>query len=367
MKIALVTPSYPPYRGGMGNVAFNFAKQLGVLGHSVEVFTPKYAHMDKKDVDSNVHLLTPWLSYGNAGLVPQLLWKLNGFDVIYAHLPFIGAAKGLLGYKLLHPTKKLVIHYQMDLIGEGFLKIIFWWYSQIFLRLLLAFADTIIVSSKDYADHSLLKSSFKSDKVVVVANGITFLELAKEDVPQINIKKPYIVFVGGLDKAHHFKGISFLINAWQDVHKVVPEAQLVIIGNGGERARYETEAKNSLAANAIHFKSKIDNEMLVSYYKNATATVLPSTTSGEAFGLVLLESMATGTPVVASALPGVRTLVKEGVNGWTFKPKSKADLVNTLVKALKTDKDATSEECKRFAKTFDWKLLTKQLEKELKK
>lgn len=367
MRIAVVTPVYPPYRAGMGNVAFHFARELQVLGNEVEVFTPKYSHMNKDNVDNNVHLLTPWASYGNAAFVPQLLWKLKNFDVVYAHLPFIGAAKGLLVYKLLHPSKKLVVHYQMDLIGEGFIKSIFWLYSQIFLRLLLAVADTIIVSSTDYANHSSIKSSLKNNKVVVVANGITYADFSKEQTPRVDANKPYIVFVGGLDKAHHFKGVPFLIDAWQEIHATIPEAHLYIIGNGGERSRFEKQAQESPAAGTIHFKINIDNEALVSYYKFAQATVLPSTTRGEAFGLVLLESMATGTPVVASGLPGVRTLVKEDKNGWIFEPGSQDKLVSSLIKALRADKEKMTEDCKYFAKTFDWKMLTEQLERILKK
>lgn len=365
MKIALVTPIFPPYRGGMGNAAFNFYKGLQKLGHDITVFTPRYSKAETLD-DSKIQYLKPLVTYGNAAVVPQLLWRLQGYDVVYVHLPFIGAEKALLWFKILHPKTKLVVHYQMDLIGTGVKRIFFWLYSQTALRLLLLIASTIVVSSKDYVAHSQIRSSFKKSKVVAIPNGIGHTENNETGSTINKMKKPFVLFVGGMDKAHHFKGVEQLIKAWQKLHKRLPDAHLILIGNGGQRAHFEKLASAIQARRTIHFKSNVDDLTLRSYYENAHVTVLPSTTRGEAFGMVLLESMAAGTPVIASNLPGVRLLAKEG-NGWTFTIGSVDELARTLEKALSFDTSTMSDDVVKFAKKFEWDLLCEDLEKVLKK
>jgi glycosyltransferase involved in cell wall biosynthesis len=121
---------------------------------------------------------------------------------------------------------------------------------------------------------------------------------------------PLVLFVGGLDSAHYFKGVSVLIDALAYLDGV----HAMIVGDGDLRASYEAQAQ-TVAKGRVHFAGKVPLGELIALYQAATVTVLPSTTQGEAFGMVLIESMACGTPVVASDLPGVRTVVNNGVDG----------------------------------------------------
>ena len=92
MKIAHVICTFPPYKGGMGNVAYEQAKELANLGHEVTVFTPSYSK-EKQDFNFNVVRLKSLIKFGNAAFLPQLIYRLRKFDVVQLHHPFFGATE----------------------------------------------------------------------------------------------------------------------------------------------------------------------------------------------------------------------------------------------------------------------------------
>jgi len=120
-----------------------------------------------------------------------------------------------------------------------------------------------------------------------------------------------VLFVGAMDRAHFFKGVPVLIEALRSL----PRVHALFVGEGNLRSRYAEQAKSLLGLRA-HFVGSLQLDELVALYQQSSLTVLPSTTQGEAFGMVLLESLACGTPVVASDLPGVRTVVEHGGDGY---------------------------------------------------
>ena len=111
MKIAQVVCTFPPYQGGIGNSVYNISDILSDLGHEVTVFTPDYnlpveaeAFSDELSAAEGkfkVKRLRPLIRIGNAALLPQLFFKLRGFDIVHLHYPFYGAVKAILTRKLL--------------------------------------------------------------------------------------------------------------------------------------------------------------------------------------------------------------------------------------------------------------------------
>ncbi|MBU0647092.1 glycosyltransferase, partial [Patescibacteria group bacterium] len=105
MKIAQIICTFPPYKGGMGNVAYNFSKGLADLGNDVSVLTPDYSEKNNKfSNDSKLNFkvlrLKPLFKYGNAAFIPQLFWKLDDYDIVHLHYPFFGATKIIILLKL---------------------------------------------------------------------------------------------------------------------------------------------------------------------------------------------------------------------------------------------------------------------------
>jgi len=136
-----------------------------------------------------------------------------------------------------------------------------------------------------------------------------------------------VMMVANLDQAHYFKGVEVFLRALVDLPRSVKG---LIIGDGDLRPHYETLSSALNLEGRISFIGQVSESDLPDYYRLADVTVLPSVTMGEAFGLVLLESLACSTPVIASNLPGVRTVVDDSKDGYLVNPGDAADIVRKI-------------------------------------
>jgi glycosyltransferase involved in cell wall biosynthesis len=93
--------------------------------------------------------------------------------------------------------------------------------------------------------------------------------------------------------------------------KEIPDAHLLLVGDGGERARFKAQAAHLGISDRCHFVGRIPPERLADTYRAMDVFAFPSTSAAEAFGLVAVEAMACAIPVVASNLPGVRSVVSD--------------------------------------------------------
>jgi glycosyltransferase involved in cell wall biosynthesis len=138
-----------------------------------------------------------------------------------------------------------------------------------------------------------------------------------------------VLFVGALDRAHYFKGMPILLAALARLQQD-PHVRLLVVGDGDLRPAYQRQAQTLGVGDRVVFCGRVSDRELPAHYRLADLLVLPSTTMGEAFGLVLLEAMASGKPVIASNLPGVRSVVSDGVDGLLFKPGDVRDLAERI-------------------------------------
>ncbi|MCL5946658.1 MAG: glycosyltransferase, partial [Chloroflexi bacterium] len=118
---------------------------------------------------------------------------------------------------------------------------------------------------------------------------------------------------GALDTAHYFKGVPVLLEALARLDGETVRG--VIVGRGDLLPQLRERARYLGLAERVVFATDVDDQELPLYYRGSDVTVLPSLTQGEAFGVVLLESLACGTPVVASDIPGVRSVVRDTGGG----------------------------------------------------
>ena len=136
MRIAMLSANFPPYFGGIGNVCFYNAVELVKLGHDVTVYTSNFP--DKKMIypkGLKVRRLRPLFRFRNAFCMPQLV-GLKDYDLVHLHLPFhFGAEFALLVSKARRIP--IVSTYQMDLVGERWLKVFFKLHEKTFLKLVL--------------------------------------------------------------------------------------------------------------------------------------------------------------------------------------------------------------------------------------
>src|SRR5688572_13948973 len=117
MRIAQVVASYPPYRGGLGNVARAYAEGLRARGHEVEVLTPDYG--GDPPAAAGVRRLRPLLRLGQLAVLPELARFGAGFDVVHLHFPFFGAAEFVALARARGRIARLVLSYHMDAHAGG--------------------------------------------------------------------------------------------------------------------------------------------------------------------------------------------------------------------------------------------------------
>lgn len=336
MKIAQVVCAWPPYAGGISNSA----QQIGQLleeKHEVANFTPT--------------ILKPWLKYGRGAFLPQLLWRLCGFDYIYLHYPFFGTAEVVWLFKLFCRRPKLIIHYHMDVKNLTLAAKILSLPSRLIRRSLLNRAEIIVTASLDYIKHSRIKKYYatRPEKFQEIPFGIDLKKFqpklinrpigggviakAQKIIHYINdkfIKKNRLnlLFVGGLDRAHYFKGVNILLKA---LFLVIPQNwHLTIVGVGDLRPKYESSVKKLKLDKRVEFVGQLSDDDKIRAYQNADLFILPSINNNEAFGLVLIEALACGVPVIASDLPGVRRVFDNYQEGLLVEPGSVEDLKKKL-------------------------------------
>ena len=331
--IAQIVCTYPPYRGGMGKVAYEYTERLRDRGYNVHVFTTRQ-HVDVEDPEY-VHRIPSVIHVGNAGVMPSLYRRLSGFDVIHLHYPFYGGAEPVIVRKALRHNQGLVMTYHMDATADGMKGLLFHAHRRVLFPWIIGRTDRILVSSEDYAKTSALADvDGVMDRVEIHPFGID-LELfhpGKEDEFKqrlgARMDVPTFVFVGGLDSAHHFKGLPVLIEALDQIADL--SWQLLVVGDGNLRPSFEATVRARGLSDRVLFLGNVADRDLPRVYRCADIHVFPSTRRAEAFGLVALEAAASGIPSIASSLPGVRTVVQDGNTGLLVPPEDVCELVKAM-------------------------------------
>lgn len=369
MRIAQVVSTFPPYMAGTGNVCYHYSLQLARLGHDVTVFTSGHSRKDYQDPESiKVVRFKPLFKIGNAPFTPQLA-AIERFDIVHLHFPYVFGAELILVNSMLRKSPLVVTSHQ-DMDFEGVLHYLAKGYNAVVGTRVMSRARKIMATSLDYMASSYFKSFMETRKGDVVElrigvdtdrfhPGIDSAALrAKYDLQG----KQVILFVGALDKAHFFKGVDLLIQAFAKVK--TPDSMLMIVGEGDLKRDYQKLVEDLGMSQRVIFTGNVLNWDLPQYYTLADILVLPST-GVETFGLVLVEAMACGKPVIASNLPGVRTVVDDGVNGFLV-PARDIDVLAERIQLLLGNQDMRADfgiKGRKKAETrYSWKEIGRDLE-----
>jgi len=327
------------------------ADAAGGIATSVRLVASLLA--DKHEVvDFTPASVRPWLEYGHGAFLPQLLWRLPRFDYIYLHYPFFGTAEVIWLLKIFCPRRpKLIVHYHMDVKQRGLVARLASWPSRLIRHSLLAQADLIVSASLDYVKASQIKKYYRSHptKFREIAFGLDLARfqppairrpldnpLAERTAAMINyinerfIKKNRLelLFVGGLDRAHYFKGFNVMLDALAGL--AAANWRLTVVGDGELRPSYAARAAALGLEKKISWAGRVSEADKIRAYQNADLLLLPSINSNEAFGFVLIEALACGVPVIAADLPGVRRVFSDRQEGLLCEPGSAADLQDKL-------------------------------------
>jgi glycosyltransferase involved in cell wall biosynthesis len=341
VRIASVVCAYPPYRGGISNVAARHAHALTESGHEVEVICPAHEGAPGTDVVDGivVHRLRPLVRHGTSALVPSVAGRIRGYDLLFLHYPFYGGAEPAA---LSARARRLpyLVFFHMDVVWDGVRGAALEAHRRVLAPLVLGGAHRVLVSSLDYAAHSSLArhrlgTLQELPYAIDTEERYTPGDVSAERRAALGLDpgRPVVLFVGAMDRGHAFKGVPELLRAMAS-GGIAERAQVALVGEGELRPGFEALARDLLPPGGAAFLGRVPEDDLVDLYRAAALTVLPSVTREEAFGVVLIESMACATPVVASDLAGVRAVVGDGSAGLLVPPGDVPALAEALAALL---------------------------------
>lgn len=326
-RILHIGKFYPPHKGGMEIHLQELCRPL-TDDFDVNVIVANSRRRNQVEDDGKVRVcrLGNVASVASSAICPSMIAEIRRTtaDIVHLHLPNPTAVLAYLA--ACHPGRLIVTHHS-DVIRQQLLRSLF----TPILEFLLRRADAIISFSPNHVNWSR-ELRFHHDRCHVIPHGLDPVPYEKPDhnlVDSIRARygRDIVLAVGRLV---YYKGFEYLIEAAAGT-----KATLLIIGTGPQRERLVKLAGLSRAANHIHFLGEVAD--VVPYYHAARIFVLPSIAESEAFGIVQLEAMACGTPVINTHLPsGVPFVSLHGQTGLTV-PPADADALRQAITALLKD------------------------------
>ncbi|HVJ08740.1 MAG TPA: glycosyltransferase [Acidisarcina sp.] len=327
-RILHVGKYYPPHRGGMETHLRDLAvRQTGAASVNVIVANSAPRHERSVIEEVSVTRVARIGTIASMPICPGLMAAIRSTPahLVHVHMPNPGAA---LAFLMSGHSGKLVITHHADTMGRRFLRE----FSDPFVYRLMHRADRIIVTSTRYLDSSSELAPFR-EKCRVIPLGIeiedptitghtTREELSRQFGPRL------ILAVGRLVP---YKGFDVLIRAMKHV-----DARLLLIGTGPEHKALASLVEAEGVKEKIAMLGRVDN--LDPYFAVASVFVLPSVTRAEAFGIVQMEAMAAGLPVVNTDIDsGVPEVSVHGKTGITVPPGDVTALSEAMQLLLERD------------------------------
>lgn len=324
IKVLQIGKFYPPDRGGMESHLQTLCDEIHKIV-DIEVIVANSSRKSIRDTVNGVVVrrMANIVQLFAAPLCPEMVRAIRETpaDIVHIHVP---NPLGIIAYLLSGHKGKLVVTYHSDVIRQSLLAQAF----QPILDYTLARSSSVIVTSPNYAASSKTLRGF-TDRCRVIPMGIHIDELQRfrtDQVQSIRAKYgPRIVLAVG--RLVYYKGFEYLIKAMSGV-----DGHLLLIGNGPMRQQFEKLIDEHGVGNRVSLLGGVQD--VVPYYQACDIFVLPSVARSEAFGLVQLEAMACGKPVVNTQLDsGVPFVSPHGVTGLTVAPcdsNGLTEAINTL-------------------------------------
>lgn len=359
MRITIVSPYDPrpaagadpkALRGGVEESLDRSAQGLARLGHDVTILCTGERAATRIDEDG-VHIVRI-RRRGTLFRAPiAALWAKLPEDADIVHVPATYPLVSDLVPLLESKRRAVVVDYHFDVHGSSMaMRLAASTYAGTLGRA-MRLATRIVCKSTDYAQHSPVLRRLPREQLEWVPNGVDL-----DAFPLGSGERRDLLCVGRLVP---YKGVDVLVRAMPRIHDLTG-ARLTIVGDGPENARLRSLAAQYGAP--IDFLGRVPHDKLAELYAARKLTVLPSVNSQEAFGIALLESMAAGTPVVASDLPGVREVA--ALAGLTTPPGDVGALAESVAAAYENaDTFGRPAEIRaRVAERYSWPIVVRQLE-----
>ena len=326
MRILVISDVYFPRVNGVSTSIQTFNQELRKLGHEITLLAPDYGSPSANEngiyrIPARKVMFDPEDRMMRYRLLLEqgMALKEKQFDIIHIQTPFLAHYAGVnLASKLNLPTvetyhtlfEEYLFHY-LPLIPDDVLRYV----ARHFTRSQCKDVDTVVVPSSPMLDK--LKEYGVNNRMEIIPTGMQMEQFANGDAARFRNKyeippdRPTLVHVG---RIAHEKNIDFLINVLDEVKRQIPNVLMIIAGEGPALTHLQKMVRKlDLESNALFVGYLSRADALLDCYKAGDVFVFASRT--ETQGLVLLESMALGTPVVSTAIMGTKDILKAAKGG----------------------------------------------------
>jgi phosphatidyl-myo-inositol alpha-mannosyltransferase len=331
MKIALVSPYDFSYPGGVVNHISNLESNFTRMGHTVKIIAPASKPVTGYG-DRFIEIGTPrpiptsgsvariTISFTLNNKVKKVLEK-EKFDIVHLHEPLaptlcttvlrlsrsvnIGTFHATESRPSYRWTKPFMVDHLLNR-----------WFKKLNGRIAVSRPAMNFINK-------FFPSSYE-----IIPNGIDLHHFSPDvaPFPEYNDGKTNILFVGRLEKR---KGLEYLLKAYNLIKPDCPECRLIVVGPGKKNREKAEKDIEDLGLTDVIFTGNVDYNQLPRYYKTADIFIAPAT-GRESFGIILLEAMATGKPVVASNISGYASVITDGEEGLLVPPKQEVPLAKAI-------------------------------------
>ena len=356
MKIALVSPYDFAYPGGVVNHISSLERHLTRMGHEVKVIAPasqaittfgdRFIPIGKpRPIPSSGSICRITISLHLAPTIKAVLDR-EKFDIVHLHEPFMPMLCSAV-LRFSQATNIGTFHACDGWPGYDFGRPI----STIMLKLRNHRLDGKIAVSKPAMGFA---SKYVPGYYNIIPNGVDAENFSPDVAPieEFCDGKQNIMFVGRLERR---KGLRYLIKAYQQVKQEIPNSRLIVVGPGTRpRKKYEKWIKRN-GLQDIVFVGYASYADLPRYYQTADVFCSPAT-GRESFGIVLLEAMTLGKPIVATNIEGYASVLTHGKEGLLVPPRNSGALAEALTSLLKDEKlrQRMGDEGRLTAEEYRW-------------
>lgn len=326
MRIGMFVNYYIPSKGGIETSVINLKNGLEAAGHQVFIFCPNYPGWEEKDPKVYRYKSFAFAQGGYQYVIPlpqlskmdEVVRSLN-LDIIHSHGPYsLGWEATKLGRRLrlpvvvtYHIKYEDYSHYVFGVPKQLARKVIRWFVNRNCRK-----CDAIIAPSS--AIKKLLFDQGIKKSVYVIPSGIGIDQFAADQGKREELRRKYgvrnnEVLLITASRVVPEKNIDFLVRAFALIHERKKSAKLMIVGDGSYRGELEALVKELSLGESIVFTGLLDKEGMIAHYQASDIFTFASLT--ETQGLVAVEAMAAGLPVVAVKASGIEDMIKSGQDG----------------------------------------------------
>jgi len=356
MRIVIIVNLFPPkWIGGTEIASYCIAEHLAKRKHDVHIITSLDHDLVKnRSYEKGFHIhrisVIPIRTIGLIFFWVDIFRMIKKIDPDIVHAQsLIFAIPALISKKLLK-IPYIVWGQGSDVyLQDCFMKLV--------SNTIIKNADSAIALTKNMKE--LMQAIYNRD-IVIIPNGIDLGDYRDEpDEPPRETLGKRILFVGRFNPV---KGIQYLVRAMKIVCEVLPDAKLILVGDGEERENLEHLTNSLGIRDRVDFVGMIPHEKIPDYLCQADIFVLPSLSEG--FPLVILEAMACGLPIVATRVGGVPDIIEDGVNGYLVESGDFQKMANKIIFILENQplKLLISKNNRIKVQMYGWENVINQLE-----